>query len=154
MEAQTRVQYDYLDFSTVEQRRAMREAEVRINRRTAPALYRGVGAVDASARRIVGDRRVRHAGGLARRDGPLRSGRALRRLAARGALDLALMPPLATALRSSMRAPSADRIMAGRQEWHGSLTATPQGSSSRAPASLTLQRVPTTPELTRATRAA
>ena len=36
------VRYDYLDFSTVERRQAMCEAEVRINCRTAPALYRGV----------------------------------------------------------------------------------------------------------------
>jgi hypothetical protein len=34
------VRYDYLDFSTVERRRAMCEAEVQINRRTAPAVYR------------------------------------------------------------------------------------------------------------------
>ena len=36
------VRFDYLDFSTVERRKAMCEAEVRLNRRTAPALYRGV----------------------------------------------------------------------------------------------------------------
>ena len=36
------VRFDYLDFSTVDRRRAMCEAEVRLNRRTAPALYRGV----------------------------------------------------------------------------------------------------------------
>ena len=39
------VRYDYLDYSTAARRRAMCEAEVRINRRTAPALYRGVTAV-------------------------------------------------------------------------------------------------------------
>lgn len=39
------VRFDYLDFSTVERRKAMCEAEVRLNRRTAPALYRGVVAV-------------------------------------------------------------------------------------------------------------
>ena len=39
------VQYDYLDFSTAERRKAMCEAEARINRRAAPALYRGVVAV-------------------------------------------------------------------------------------------------------------
>jgi hypothetical protein len=36
------VKFDYLDFSTPERRRAMCEAEVRLNRRTAPELYRGV----------------------------------------------------------------------------------------------------------------
>jgi aminoglycoside phosphotransferase family enzyme/predicted kinase len=39
------VRYDYLDFSTVERRRHCCEAEVRLNRRTAPALYRGVSPV-------------------------------------------------------------------------------------------------------------
>jgi aminoglycoside phosphotransferase family enzyme/predicted kinase len=36
------VLYDYLDFSTVERRRVMCDAEVRLNRRTAPDLYVGV----------------------------------------------------------------------------------------------------------------
>ena len=43
------VRYDYLDFSTADRRRAMCEAEVRINRRTAPSLYRGVAAVTREA---------------------------------------------------------------------------------------------------------
>jgi len=43
------VRYDYLDYSTADQRRVMCEAEVRINRRTAPALYRGVTAVTRQA---------------------------------------------------------------------------------------------------------
>ena len=36
------VKFDYLDFSTTARRRAMCEAEVRLNRRTAPKMYRGV----------------------------------------------------------------------------------------------------------------
>jgi len=39
------VRYDYLDFSTIARRKAMCDAELRINRRTAPALYLGVVAV-------------------------------------------------------------------------------------------------------------
>jgi len=39
------VLFDYLDFSTAERRRALCDAEVRLNRRTAPALYRGVVSV-------------------------------------------------------------------------------------------------------------
>ena len=39
------VRYDYLDFSTAERRKLMCEAEVRVNRRTAPTVYRGVVAV-------------------------------------------------------------------------------------------------------------
>ena len=92
------VQYDYLDFSTVARRKAMCEAEVRINRRAAPGLYRGVVAVTREP------------------DGSLALGGAgvpvewlvemvrfdqeglFDRLAARGALDLELMPPLAVAI--------------------------------------------------------
>src|SRR5262245_55498777 len=39
------VRFDYLDFSTRERRQILCEAEVRLNRRTAPTLYRGVVAV-------------------------------------------------------------------------------------------------------------
>lgn len=39
------VSFPYLDFSTPARRRAFCEAELRINRRTAPAIYRGVVAV-------------------------------------------------------------------------------------------------------------
>jgi aminoglycoside phosphotransferase family enzyme/predicted kinase len=39
------VLFDYLDFSTSDKRRILCEAEVRLNRRTAPSLYRGVVAV-------------------------------------------------------------------------------------------------------------
>jgi aminoglycoside phosphotransferase family enzyme/predicted kinase len=39
------VRYDYLDFSTLERRRAACEAELRVNRRTAPALYLGVTSI-------------------------------------------------------------------------------------------------------------
>lgn len=39
------VRYDYLDYSTADRRREMCEAEVRINRRAATTLYRGVTAV-------------------------------------------------------------------------------------------------------------
>ena len=39
------MRFDYLDFSTSERRHALCEAEVRLNRRTAPTLYRGVVAV-------------------------------------------------------------------------------------------------------------
>ncbi len=43
------VRFDYLDFSTEPLRRAACQAEVQINRRTAPALYRGVVAVTREA---------------------------------------------------------------------------------------------------------
>ncbi len=52
------VRFDYLDYSTAKRRRAMCEEEVRLNRRTAPRLYRGVRAV------------TRRAGGGLELDGP------------------------------------------------------------------------------------
>lgn len=52
------VRYDYLDFSTPDRRRACCEAELRLNRRTAPALYVGVRPI------------VRDAGGHLAFDGP------------------------------------------------------------------------------------
>jgi len=39
------VRFDYLDFSTAVRRKLLCEAEVRLNRRTAPSLYRGVVAI-------------------------------------------------------------------------------------------------------------
>ena len=90
--------YDYLDFSTRERRRGLCDAEVRLNRRTAPSLYRGVVAVTRE------------------RDGSLALGgpgtpvdwvvemnrfeqeALFDRLAASGRLDFALMAPLAAAI--------------------------------------------------------
>jgi aminoglycoside phosphotransferase family enzyme/predicted kinase len=43
------VRFDYVDFSTTEMRRAACEAEVRLNRRTAPSLYLGVRPVTREA---------------------------------------------------------------------------------------------------------
>jgi hypothetical protein len=43
------VRYDYLDFSTPARRQAMCEAEVRVNKRTAPGLYRAVLSVTREA---------------------------------------------------------------------------------------------------------
>ncbi|MDO8678197.1 MAG: AAA family ATPase [Acidobacteriota bacterium] len=90
--------YDYLDFSTVEQRREMCEAEVRINRRTAPALYRGVVAVTREA-----DESLAFGGSGAPVDWVIEMTRfdqdgLFDRLAARGALGLELMAPLGAAI--------------------------------------------------------
>ncbi|MDA1185531.1 MAG: AAA family ATPase [Acidobacteria bacterium] len=92
------VRFDYLDFSTEPLRRAACEAEVRINRRTAPMLYRGMVAVTREAN---GSLALNGAGTpvdwlveMVRfsQDG------LLDRLAARDALDLSLMRPLAAAI--------------------------------------------------------
>jgi uncharacterized protein len=92
------VRYDYLDFSTIERRKAMCEAELRLNRRTAPTLYRGVVAV---TRQTDGSLSLGGSGTpvdwlveMVRFD----QDGLFDRLAARGALDLTLMRPLATAI--------------------------------------------------------
>ena len=92
------VRYDYLDFSTAERRRTMCEAEVRINRRIAPEIYRGVVAI---ARQPDGSLALGGAGSpvdwvvdMVRFD----QDNLFDRRAARGALALDLMPPLACAI--------------------------------------------------------
>jgi aminoglycoside phosphotransferase family enzyme/predicted kinase len=98
------VRYDYLDFSTVERRKAMCDAEVRINRRTAPDLYRGVVPV---ARQPDGALALGGAGtpvdwvvAMERFD---QEG-LFDRLAARGSLNLDLMRPLSAAIARFHRA--------------------------------------------------
>ncbi len=92
------VRFDYLDFSTAERRRLSCEAEVRLNRRTAPSLYRGVLAVT----RGTGGTLALGNGGvpidwlveMTRFD----EADVLDRRAAAGRLDLELMVPLAEAI--------------------------------------------------------
>lgn len=92
------VRYDYLDFSTVDRRRAMCEAELRVNQRTAPTLYRRVVAVTRDA----GDRLALGGAGLPV-DWVLEMARfdqdeLFDRLATRQRLGLGLMRPLAAAI--------------------------------------------------------
>lgn len=92
------VRYDYLDYSTAERRKAMCEAELRINRRTAPALYRAVVAVTQQP-----DGSLAIGGTGTPVDWLLEMGRfeqsgLLDRLAEAGMLPLELMRPLAHAI--------------------------------------------------------
>jgi uncharacterized protein len=92
------VRYDYLDFSTVARRRAMCEAELRLNRRIAPELYRAVvpvthepdGSLAIGGTGVAVDWLVE----MVRFD----QDGLLDRLAGRGALSLDLMPALAEAI--------------------------------------------------------
>ena len=109
------VRYDYLDFSTAERRRVLCEAEVRLNRRTAPALYRGVVAVTRSE-----DGALRLGGEGVPVDWVIEMARfdqdaLLDRLATRGALELALMRPLADAVAQLHRQADARRDHGGTQ---------------------------------------
>lgn len=94
------VRFPYMDFSTPELRRQMCEAEIRLNRRTAPALYLGVMPILASA---GGGLRFGALGDTAPA-GAVDYVVVMRRfdsrsqfddMASRGALDVALMPDLA-----------------------------------------------------------
>ena len=113
------VQFDYLDFSTVERRRAMCEAEVRLNRRTAPDIYRGVVPI------------TRESGGtlaLAGSGSPIDWVVEMKRfpqealfdrLAAARRLDLELMPSLASAIAEFHRVakPRTDHGGKPGMEW-------------------------------------
>lgn len=89
------VRYPYLDFSTVERRLAMCEAELRLNRRTAPDLYLDVRAVTRRADGTIGwgPEGVLLDGVLVMRRFDER--RLLDRLAREGRLDVPLMRRLA-----------------------------------------------------------
>lgn len=92
------VRYDYLDFSTADRRHAMCEAEVRVNRRTAPHLYRGVVAVTQQS-----DGTLAIGGSGTPVDWLVEMARfdqagLFDRMAAAGVLDLRLMRPLADAV--------------------------------------------------------
>jgi aminoglycoside phosphotransferase family enzyme/predicted kinase len=98
------VRFDYLDFSTANIRKTMSEAEVRLNQRTAPAIYRGVapvtrapdGSLAINGRGTPVDWLVE----MNRFDQHL----LLDRMAERGHLDVALMTPLASAVARFHRA--------------------------------------------------
>jgi hypothetical protein len=92
------VKYDYLDFSTLELRKRACDAELRLNRRTAPGLYLGVIPITRYA-----DGRLAFGGGGEAVDWVVQMGRfdqeaLLDRVAARRALEVELMRPLADAI--------------------------------------------------------
>ena len=107
------VRFDYLDFSTAERRRLMCEAELRLNRRTAPHLYRRVVAVTREP-----DGRLAFGEGTPV-DWVVEMNRfpqeaLFDRLAAAGRLDLTLMPPLADAVAAFHAAAQRRRDHGGR----------------------------------------
>jgi uncharacterized protein len=92
------VRFDYLDFSTPELRQAMCDAELRLNRRTAPDLYRRVVPVTREP-----DGSLALEGTGLPMDWVVEMNRfpqeaLLDQRAAAGRLDLELMPPLASAI--------------------------------------------------------
>jgi aminoglycoside phosphotransferase family enzyme/predicted kinase len=108
------VRYDYLDFSTPEARRAFSEAELRLNRRTAPGLYRRVSAVTREA-----DGALALNGSGAAVDWVIEMDRfdqasVFDRLADAGDLRLDLMPQLADAIAMFHRAATPRRDHGGR----------------------------------------
>ena len=112
------VSYGYLDFSTPARRREMCEAEVHLNRRTAPAMYRGVVAVTRGADGSLA---------LGGKDPPVDwviemerfdQEALFDRLAVNGRLDVELMPPLAAAIASFHGAAEQRRDRAGKAGMH------------------------------------
>lgn len=103
------VRYDYLDYSTIEKRRACCEAELARNRRLAPGIYRGVvavtrgpdGALALGGKGEAVDWLVE----MQRFDDEALCDR----LAARGALPLEMMPALARAV-AAMHATAERRL--------------------------------------------
>jgi aminoglycoside phosphotransferase family enzyme/predicted kinase len=113
------VHFDYLDFSTVERRRAMCEAELRLNQRTAPDLYLGVVPITRTPARAFA-----LAGSGPAVDWVVEMRRFAKealfdRLAAAGRLDLELMSPLAAAIAEFHRIaePRTDRGGKAGMEW-------------------------------------
>ncbi|MGQ0733958.1 MAG: bifunctional aminoglycoside phosphotransferase/ATP-binding protein, partial [Acidobacteriota bacterium] len=108
------VRFDYLDFSTAARRHRLCELEVRLNRRTAPALYRGVVAV---TRQPDGSLALRGDGTPA--DWLVEMNRfpqeaLFDRLASAGALDIELMPSLATRIAAFHKAAEVRHDHGGR----------------------------------------
>jgi uncharacterized protein len=113
------VRYDYLDFSTVARRRAMCEAELRLNRPIAPELYRAVvpitreadGSLAIGGQGVAVDWLVE----MVRFD----QDGLFDRLAGRGALRLDLMPALAEAIARfhASAAPRPDHGGAAGMAW-------------------------------------
>jgi aminoglycoside phosphotransferase family enzyme/predicted kinase len=107
------VKFDYLDFSTAARRKAMCEAEVHLNRRTAPTVYRGVVPI------------TRQADGSLALSGPgtpvewviemerFDQEALFDRLAASGRLGLELMSTLATTIAEFHRAAEQHRDRGG-----------------------------------------
>jgi aminoglycoside phosphotransferase family enzyme/predicted kinase len=113
------VQFDYLDFSTADRRRAMCDAEVRLNRRSAPGIYLGVVAITREA-----DGSLALGGSGLPIDWVIEMSRfpqeaLFDRLAESGQLDLELMPPLATAIAELHRVaePRTDHGGKAGMEW-------------------------------------
>jgi aminoglycoside phosphotransferase family enzyme/predicted kinase len=108
------VRFEYLDFSTTERRRAMCDAEMHLNRRTAPTLYRAIVPITRER-----DGTIALGGTGTPIDWVVEMHRfpqeaLFDRLAADGRLALELMPPLATAIGEFHAAAERRRDHGGR----------------------------------------
>lgn len=92
------VRYDYLDFSTPERRRVMCEAEVTLNRRTAPSIYRGVAPITRAADGTLALNGAGEAIDWVVEMERFDQANLFDRLAAANRLDLSLMAPLGAAI--------------------------------------------------------
>lgn len=120
------VRFDYMDYGTAERRRAMCEAEVRINSRTAPDIYRRVVSVTRTAEGGLEIDGVGPAVDWLVEMNRFDEDTLFDRLAARGALDeiliVDLIAALATFHRAAERRPDAFRAIDFRRELEGNAT--------------------------------
>ena len=109
------VRYDYLDFGTVERRRTMCEAEVRVNRRTAAGLYLGALPIsetpDGKLHLGADGTPIEWVVEMARFD----QENLLDRRAESGRLPIHLMPPLGEAI-AAFHAHACSRLQCGGWE--------------------------------------
>ena len=119
------VKFPFLDYSTLEKRKAACEEEIRINRPLAPQIYHGAVAIteepDGSIKIDGRGRPVEYAVDMSRFD----ESRTLDHLAKAGPLDAELAPAIADAIAAShARAPVADGAA-----WIASIPALIDGNS-------------------------
>ncbi|KRQ10195.1 AAA family ATPase [Bradyrhizobium manausense] len=119
------VRFPFLDYSTLEKRKAACEEEIRINRPLAPQIYHGVIAIteepDGSVAVDGRGRPIEYAVDMSRFD----ENRTLDHLAKAGPLDADLSMAVAAAIAASHTATSP----ANREEWVSSIPALIEGNS-------------------------
>ena len=126
------VRFPFLDYSTLDKRKAACETELAINRRTAPDIYRRVVAITREAGRAAGARRPRRAGRMGGRDAPLRREPARSTISPRRERSTRRWPTRSAAPsrpRMPMRSPPTPRAGSPRSKATSTSMSTPSASS-------------------------
>ncbi|MCA1365316.1 AAA family ATPase [Bradyrhizobium sp. IC3069] len=124
------VRFPFLDYSTLEKRKAACEEEIRINRPLAPQIYRGVVAIteeaDGSVKVEGAGRPIEYAVDMSRFD----ESRTLDHLAEAGPLDAKLASAAADAIAASHAAAHAAATRADGKAWVSSIPALIDGNTN------------------------